>query len=71
VLGRSMDRSFLRDPFRLRRRKSCLQRRCGMGMEMGHPQTNFFPMRIMLITKCSDKIAQSPWVRWAVTVVER
>jgi hypothetical protein len=56
VLGSIMDRSFICDPFRLRRIKSFIKRRFGMGIEIVHHQTNCSHMRIMLINKFSEKI---------------
>jgi hypothetical protein len=56
VFGRIMDRSFIRDSLRLRGSKSFIKRGFGVGIAIGHDQTNFFHMRIRLINKLSDKI---------------
>jgi hypothetical protein len=56
VFGGRMDLSFLRDAFRLRGIKGFIQRCCGMGMQIVHHQTKFFPMGIRLINKCADKV---------------
>src|SRR2546430_9767137 len=56
VFGGRMDRSFIRDSFRLRRIKGFIKRCFGVGIEIGHHQADFFPMGIMLINKFADKI---------------
>src|SRR5437016_9880379 len=55
-----MDLEFIRDSFRLRGIKGCIQRCFGMGIQIVHHQTKFFHMGIMLINKCSEKVG--PWL---------
>jgi hypothetical protein len=56
MFRRRMALSFLRDSFRLRRIKGCIQSGFGMGIESVHDEANLLHVRIMLIHQFFDKV---------------
>ena len=56
VFRRIMDRSFIRDSFRLRRIKGFIQRSFGVGIQIVHHEANLLHVGIMLINQFFDKV---------------